>query len=228
MHSHLEYLADKVFHVRDRWPHYRLLLEDMQGLHEKYRDAKVLSLERSISDTCGAPIAESRWLPLFNDITVINHGLYDSRYSYFVHDRAIVGRPWDLIINPNLLHHVRDQAGLFAAMCHSMDPHTELYIFDTPLREVHDCPGDYVRYTPYGIRDMLDRNGIAVNELKEVVNHWEAVMYCLGFSGQVDKQDPHMAMLKGMIAERAAAVSTVSSATGRRMCMAWSVMGTRR
>ncbi|MGI0023648.1 MAG: hypothetical protein ACREA4_00710 [Nitrososphaera sp.] len=106
-----------------------------------------------------------------------------------------------------------------------MDSHTELYIFDTPFREVHDCPGDYVRYTPYGIREMLERSGIVVKELKEVVNHWEAVLYCLGFAGEMDKQEPHMAMLKGMIAERAAAaVSTVSSAEGRRMCMAWSVI----
>ena len=79
MHKHLKYLAKEVFHVEDKWPHYRLLLEDMDILSNEYAGKRVLSLERSISGTCGEADGESRWAPIFDNLTVCNHGLYDDR-----------------------------------------------------------------------------------------------------------------------------------------------------
>lgn len=55
---------------------------------------------------------------------MINHGLYDDRKHYSLRDNLRFDDR-DLVINPNLLHHVRNQDGLFHAMRGAMSDQTE-------------------------------------------------------------------------------------------------------
>lgn len=215
--AHLRHLYDNVFHVATRWPHYRLLLNDMRNLSTRFEGKRVLSLERSISETCGSPTAESRWAPLFERLTVVNHGLYSNERTY----EGAIGE-YDLVIVPNLLHHVRDAKGLLGYLGRLSSLGAVVYIFDTPFRETHDAPGHFYMFTPYGIRAALEDAGFTDINLQEVASSWEAVHYCLDFIG---RQDGPLISEE----ERARILAKASEdmpydADGRRMTMAWSVV----
>ncbi|MGH3087738.1 MAG: hypothetical protein ACRDSJ_10540 [Rubrobacteraceae bacterium] len=197
----------------------------MEHLSEEYRDANVLSLERSIVGTCGKAEGESRWKPLFNNLTVVNHGQHDGRAVYNLSDDIRLAH-WDLVLNPNLLHHVRDQNGLFRVMTELVGKETELYIFDHPFVEVHDVPGHYCLYTPYGIRDRLEREGLSIVSLREVVNHWDAILYCVDFAMQKEPDLRASDILKDP-KELLELAMLDYPPIGRRMCMAWTVRAKR-
>lgn len=213
MHPHLEWLKENVFKAESRWPHFLLNLSDMDHLHKKYGDKRVLSLERSIQGTCGKAEGDSRWRPLFSNLVVVNHGMYDDRHDYMLPDH-VLDEDWDLVIVPNLLHHVADQQGFFAAL-EFLNIEGELYIFDTVIHELHDMPHDYIRYTPYGIRDILERHGFKINSIRKTGNHMSAIRYFLDYA-----KHNGLESLENIDMEK---LNELSLGESNAACMYWSV-----
>ena len=50
----------------------------------------------------------------------------------------------------------RDQNKLFSECFESLKDQGELIIFEPTFREVHQAPHDYIRYTPYGIKQIFE------------------------------------------------------------------------
>ena len=52
------------------------------------------------------------------------------------------------------------------------------YIFEALLRELHQVPDDYLRYTPWGFETILARHGLKMTEWKPAGGAFEAIAYC--------------------------------------------------
>lgn len=205
-----EQTLEEIFQLH-RWPHYRLLLDDMRALGDKYRDAKVLSIERSF----GMP---SRWQGTFANLAVSDweRGPTATDPSWY--------SSWDLIIVPNLLHHMPD-VGAFLTWLVGLRAR-ETYIFDSCFRELHYLPRHYHMLTPYGIRAMLAARGMHRVVVKETGNRWEALKYCLDFmeteyGDQVLLSDHERARINAK-AKEGAPDRGRGVGDGKRMCLAWS------
>lgn len=195
--GHEAVLAERVFQVTTKWPHFRRLLDDVRALAaDAAPGVRVVSLERSglyggcsliapffhaqdfASIDCSPDSAEGRG--------AYNAGLVDDPRFLFVpinrrgriEATGLVDAAADLVLVPNLVHHVADQDRLFAELARILAPGGRAYVFEPVLRELHQIPDDYLRWTPFGMARAFARAGLAPGEPKLAGGPFEAIAYC--------------------------------------------------
>ena len=84
----------------------------------------------------------------------------------------------DLVLVPNLVHHVADQASLFAEFARLVKPGGKVYVFEPLLRELHQIPDDYLRWTPFGMARALENAGLQPAPPALTGGPFEAIAYC--------------------------------------------------
>ena len=177
---HVEMLEQKVFQVESKWPQFRLLLKDCRHYADTLPDgATIVAMERTLLYG-----GISLFAPIFHRQNFISvdcspdsansRGGYNK--SMVDDDRCFVipstrrGKPEatglesgiaDLVMVPNLVHHVANQPGLFAEVARLMKPGAKGYIFEPLVRELHQYPDDFIRYTPAGFEKMIEAAGLA-------------------------------------------------------------------
>lgn len=196
LEQHISALKEKVFFNKTKWPHFDLLFEDILKL-SKVKNKKILFLERG-----GLYGNISLFCPLFfkNKTTSFDCSskFIRSRGSYnkkFVIDKKIIKWPvdkkilhqdlklkknfYDLIIVPNLIHHI-DEHEKFLKNCNkSLKKKGLLYIFEPLVREIHQKPDDYVRFTSFGLENLLNKCNFTVKVKKDIGGPFTVVAYCI-------------------------------------------------
>ena len=86
---------------------------------------------------------------------------------------------FDVIFIPNLIHHFKDQDLLFSECSKSLKKNGMLMVFEPTFREIHQAPHDYLRYTPYGIKQIFSNYDFEDIKCKEVGDSFEALTYIL-------------------------------------------------
>lgn len=195
---HLAFLERGVFQVEAKWPHYRVLLDELDQLAASCGpDTHILCLERAF--VFGGL---SLFAPLFRKGRFHAHdvrleGLATERMDYQAHwtrDPECLARPadsvgsvtevpveeasQDLVLVPNVVHHVKDQAGMFRELARVLVPGGRGFIFETLLRELHQAPHDFVRYTPWGFEAEFAKVGLRLEGWRPAGGPFEAIAYC--------------------------------------------------
>ncbi|MGH2627831.1 MAG: class I SAM-dependent methyltransferase [Anaerolineales bacterium] len=195
--AHLAFLRERIFQTATRWPHFSRLLEDVAQLATTLPDdAAVVILERAYvygGDSLFAPLFWRQKttvvdceLPTTAERDGYQRSWTDDPRCIHVptHRRAPItatGLPdacAAALLVPNVVHHVADQDGMFAEMARLLRPTGTGYIFEALLRELHQVPDDYVRYTPWGFRTMLARHGLEMTAWAPAGGPFEAIAYC--------------------------------------------------
>lgn len=197
LRKHDELLRERVFQVETKWPHFKLLLADLAELSDKLPlAATVVILERGllygghsllgpyfhrqklISIDCSPPSADARGG--YN-----SHMVDDDRFIRIpISKRASVLATGlevecaDLVVVPNLVHHVADQQALFKEVARVLKPGGTAYVFEPLVRELHQAPDDYLRYTPYGLSQIMTHHGLTPQTIKQEGGPFSAVAYC--------------------------------------------------
>jgi SAM-dependent methyltransferase len=195
--GHLKVLEERVFQVKTRWPHFRLLLSDIRELGETLPEGcDVVGLERTMlygGVSLLAPLfPRHRYVAVdCSPVSADARGAYNAQ---MVDDPRFVRIPYstrgseldtgmddasaDLVLVPNLVHHVADQDRLFAEMARVVRPGGQAFVFEPLVRELHQIPDDYVRYTPYGMGDILRRHGFEVERVRNEGGPFQVIAYC--------------------------------------------------
>ena len=84
----------------------------------------------------------------------------------------------DLVIVPNVVHHVADQGALFSEMARVTRPGGRVYVFEPTLRELHQIPDDFLRYTPFGMQFMMRGAGLVPDGFELEGGPFSAIGYC--------------------------------------------------
>lgn len=195
--GHFDVLLERVFQVEQKWPHFRLLLEDVRALAEDLAPgASVVSIERGLLYGGCSLIA-----PFFQDHDFISldcspqsadeRGAYnaamveDPRFLFVptthrggIDATGLAAASADLVLVPNLVHHVADQDALFSELARITRPEGSVYVFEPLLRELHQEPDDYLRWTPYGLSRAMARAGLVPDTPKTTGGPFEAIAYC--------------------------------------------------
>ena len=195
---YVELLREDVFFTKTKWPQFDLLINELANFATDFpAGRRVLSLERNAlyggsslfsplffqhhfqSIDCSPPINRSRG--------AYNAALVERINSEFGHDLAptissdlenIATAECDLVLVPNLLHHVADLDLFFSTIDRVMARGATGYIFDSTLREWHQMPEDYYRLTPFAISLRLEQLGLQVVKTSTTGGPFTSILYC--------------------------------------------------
>lgn len=104
----------------------------------------------------------------------------------------------DTLAIPNVLHHCRDFPTLFAHLLKRMPNLKRVFVFDSYLRENHQNPDDFCRYTPSALSDVMAQKGFATTQLEETGNIFDAILYFIS-QAHVTLQRPEMSELRALL-----------------------------
>lgn len=198
--KHLAFLEKSVFQIDTKWPHYRRLLDDLVTIAETAPvGSNILCLERAFifgGQSLFAPLFEQRELK-FRSIDIRLQGLTEDRTGYqekwldhpdcrarpvsavsYVDSLPVESGSIDILIVPNIVHHIQDQGAMFKEFARVLKSGGRGYIFETLLRELHQMPFDYVRWTPSGFEGGLSAVGLELTDWRSAGGPFEAIAYC--------------------------------------------------
>jgi ubiquinone/menaquinone biosynthesis C-methylase UbiE len=85
---------------------------------------------------------------------------------------------FDHVVCPNVVHHVRDQASMISEWERVLKPGGTGFLFEALVRELHQVPDDYLRYTPFGMKAELEKRGLDVVWWKPTTDVFDVIRYC--------------------------------------------------
>ena len=195
--KHIEILKKHVFQVSTKWPQFNLLLNDIEKFYKNSKaSSTIVSLERNLLYGGNSLIA-----PIFHKHKYISvdcspssadkRGAYNKKmidYNDFIkvpsslrcdlNDINLDNNIADLLLVPNLVHHIADQQGLFKEVNRILKIGASLYVFEPLVREIHQDPDDFIRYTPSGLKNVLEKLGFHVEDTKLEGGPFQVISYC--------------------------------------------------
>jgi SAM-dependent methyltransferase len=196
--NHEQALRDNVFFTKEKWPQFNLLFDDIKKISkETKKNSTVIFLERA-----GLYGNISLFAPFFNHKNFISidcssgkiskRGAYNKKY---VTNKNIIKVPInyhfnykniklknncaDMIAVPNLLHHIFDYKLFFNQCKKILKKDGKIYIFEPLIRELHQKPDDYFRFTPFSLREILKQVGFKKFTFQQCGGPFTASSYCL-------------------------------------------------
>ena len=172
--KHEKFLKKEVFFIHNKWPHFDLLFSDIKKLRRK-RLNKIISLERGSlygSISLFKPFFKNKKFIAIDcsSKNILKRGSYNKK---FVKNDEIIKLPInyyrnykklnlkkssvDLIIIPNLMHHVFEFSILFQQCLKALKKNGKIYIFEPLIREIHQSPDDYFIFTTFAIEKVLKK-----------------------------------------------------------------------
>jgi len=195
--DHLAVLREKVFSSDQYLPQFNLLIDDVLALSERMSEGSfVASVERMML------YGKNLFSPLFQHTRYVSLDSSpksaDSRGAYNAHMvddprflnvscESIRCEPdaldlsdsvADLVLVPNLVHHVRNQSDFWREIHRILKPSGLVYVFEPTLREVHQFPDDFLRYTPQGLQSVLEELNFGSFSVRTTGGPFTAIAYC--------------------------------------------------
>ena len=83
----------------------------------------------------------------------------------------------DALFVPNVLHHCRDFKSMIAGILERCKKLEHIYVFDSYVREQHQFPDDYCRYTVPALNDVLKDFDFFLDEEIDYGNIFDGIIY---------------------------------------------------
>jgi SAM-dependent methyltransferase len=194
--EHEKFLKKNIFFTETKWPHFNLVFDDIKSLSKAIKKKSIIvSLERNalyggislfapffdkhdfISIDCISPTLKKRgaYNKIERNESVIKR---KKNYQFDYRNIKLKNNLADLIIIPNLMHHIEDIDNFFRQVKAILKKNGKIYIFEPLVRELHQVPEDYFRITPYGFKSILKKFNFANFKIKFNGGPFTAVGYC--------------------------------------------------
>ncbi len=196
LEKHEKYLREKVFYTNSKWPHFNLIFKDLKKFAKNSKkNSVIVSLERNslyggislfapfffkqsfISVDCVSPKLKKRGA--YNKIKAKSEVIIKQKnYQFNYKEIKLPNNFADLIIIPNLMHHIDDIEILFKQIKKILKKNGKVYIFEPLVRELHQMPEDYFRITPFGFKKLLKKYGFSNFKINFDGGPFTAIGYC--------------------------------------------------
>ena len=204
-------LSERLFYT-NKWPHYKVMFNHLDNIISKIDEkARIAILERCyIYDGLSifSSLFESKNLYIIDFIPPNSTNKSRQNYqkdkllslplTYKYSSKSKISATvdnlskvfekssFDYIFIPNVLHHHPNPFELLNYSQNGLKKGGYLYIFDAILREQHQKPDDYIRFTPDGIKYALEKNGFKIKEIFTSNSPVEALLYTMDQIVQYD------------------------------------------
>ncbi len=172
---HENILREEIFFTKNKWPHFDILFNGIKKIAKltKEKNKKVVMLERTSlygGISLFAPFFDEKNFTSVDCITktLLERGGYNkkllknnklikikSNFQFHYKNIQLKDSSADFVIIPNLLHHIDNPMILFKQVKKILKPKGSIFIFEPLVRELHQIPEDYSRFTPYGLNNNL-------------------------------------------------------------------------
>tara|TARA_B100001250_G_C19814966_1_gene797826 strand:- start:2942 stop:3721 length:780 start_codon:yes stop_codon:yes gene_type:complete len=194
--NHENFIKKNIFFTENKWPHFNLIFDDIKKISKKCNKKSVIvSLERNslygdislfapyfykssfISVDCSTKNIRKRgaYNKVLDDKLLINK---NNTYHFDYKNIKLKKNLADLILIPNLMHHIPNIELFFKQVKKILKKNGVLYIFEPLVRELHQEPEDYFRITPYGFIYLLKSFGFKKFNIKYEGGPFTAIGYC--------------------------------------------------
>ena len=220
----IQELTENLFDIK-RWPHYQLMFDHLDSIIEKIQDdGKFAILERCYiygGLSIFSSLFDIKNLDIFDFVPP--KSLEENRKNYQKNKLDLLPLSkakmreaekvvtinnlmdslkqkdlYDCIFVPNVLHHYPNPFDLFKICNKALKEKGCLYIFDATLRENHQKPDDFLRFTPDGITYGLESNRFKIKEIFTSNSPLEALLYTTDQVIQYDLPSELLAEIKKM------------------------------
>ncbi len=208
-------LKEKLFDVY-RWPHYELMFDHMDKIIQKInQEDKIAIIERCYiynGYSIFSSLFEIGELNIFDFIPPSSQNESRQNYQFDklndlpetrktirksllsvnsdnLYNQISLGEKFDYIFIPNVLHHYPNPFDLFKICFSALKKGGFLYVFDATLRENHQQPDDFMRFTTHGIINCLETSGFDISEISTSKSPVEALTYTIDQVIQYDLPD---------------------------------------
>ena len=194
--EHEKFLKKNIFFTETKWPHFNLVFDDIKSLSKAIKKKSIIvSLERNAlygGISLFAPFFDKHDFISIDCISTIlkKRGAYNKikkqanvikkkkNYQFDYRNIKLKNNLADLIIIPNLMHHIEDIDTFFTQVKAILKKNGKIYIFEPLVRELHQVPEDYFRITPYGFKSILKKFNFTNFKIKFNGGPFTAVGYC--------------------------------------------------
>lgn len=194
--DHEIFLKNEIFFTEKKWPHFNLIFDDFKKLSLKMKtNSTIISLERNnlyggvslfapffykqnfISVDCISPKLKKRGS--YNKVNNLSKIILKKKnYQFDYRKISLKNNSADLIIIPNLMHHIEEIETLFKQIKSILKKGGRIYIFEPLVRELHQVPEDYYRITPFGFKSILSKFNFSDFKIKYDGGPFTAIGYC--------------------------------------------------
>lgn len=182
---HQRVLEDQIFQIRTKWPEFRPLLQSLREIGEALEGKEVIvDLGRYyVYDGCclfapyfakarqyvGADCVLPNWKEVYGyqKWMVEDVGLIRVRPSTVADITALPFKDGvaDWVLIPNIVEHVREPEAMFREAFRVLKKQGRAFVFAPHVREEHQLPYDYFRYTRYGLQHLFEKAGFEVEQV---------------------------------------------------------------
>ena len=190
--DHENYLRNNIFYTNNKWPQYNLLIDDIKTLSKNTKKNKrILFIERRnlYGDvSLLAPFFNVNFLRSIEYSTknILKRKIYVKNLKQEkkiivkkFKDEKLKKNFYDLIIIPNVIHHTENVELLLKKSFNYLRKKGQIYIFEPILREIHQEPDDFLRFTPMGMKKKLENIGFKKIKYKTTGGAFSSTIYCL-------------------------------------------------
>lgn len=215
--NHLQCLRDAVFEVH-KFPAFSLFLDHLEDNLDTWNSTEnsICFVERT--KLYGSSLfsglfdkAESISIDM-SPSSALTRGAYNSRK---ISSPSFVFKESDLFLNqddfdlgnslynyvviPNLIHHFKNQEELYAQVYRSLKPSGQIVVYEPTIRELHQEPHDYLRFTPYGLKEYLARAGFTNFTTRTEGNAYRALEYILQVMSMAREDSNHLRKVRDIM-----------------------------
>jgi len=177
--KHRVFLEDKIYHIHGKWPQFKIMFKALDELLAQASTSdRLLLLERAYffgGQSIFAPLLSHLNCTIIDCVSPSLAKRHGAQKSWVEHPDFITNGPHlmadpaelgminsnsqDWVFVPNIVHHIKNQRGMFDEWWRVLKPGGRLLVFEGLVRELHHIPDDYLRYTPYGMQNELEARG---------------------------------------------------------------------
>ena len=185
LEQHQRVLEDRVFQINTKWPEFKPLLQSLRDIGASLQGNEVVvDLGRYyVYDGCclfapyfiksrqyvGADCVLPNWKEVYGyqKWMVENDGLIRVRPKIVTDITRLPfrGEVADWVIIPNIVEHVQEPETMFREALRILKKGARGFVFAPHVREEHQSPFDYFRYTRYGLRHLFEKVGFQVESI---------------------------------------------------------------
>lgn len=185
LQGHRQVLEDQIFQIHTKWPEFKPLLAAIEQIGASLTGNEVVvDLGRYyVYDGCClfAPFFSRAKKYLGVDCVLPNWKEVYGYQRWMVGDPSLIrirsgivtditrlpirteGVDWVLI--PNIVEHINEPATMFSEAFRVLKTGGRAFVFAPHVREEHQPPYDYFRYTRYGLRHLFEKAGFEVQSM---------------------------------------------------------------